>query len=120
MGDMSFSGGFETLEAGEDKEGWIQVVSPPLCQIHHRLSSIAAFDRGSVCWKYDPPLVSCEFATLTIVQFSGRYRGCGTSLHGFRSLALSSHFNRYTNLLESCHDLSSPFPPVSLLVKRSP
>jgi hypothetical protein len=26
MGDMSFSGGFETLEAGKDKEGWIQVV----------------------------------------------------------------------------------------------
>jgi hypothetical protein len=28
MGDMSFSGGFETMEAGKDKEGWIQVVSP--------------------------------------------------------------------------------------------
>lgn len=28
MGDMSFSGGFETMEAGKDKEGWIQVVGP--------------------------------------------------------------------------------------------
>jgi hypothetical protein len=26
MGDMSFSGGFETMEAGKDKEGWIEVV----------------------------------------------------------------------------------------------
>jgi len=29
MGDMSFSGGFETLEAGKDKEGWMEVVSTP-------------------------------------------------------------------------------------------
>ena len=28
MGDMSFSGGFETMEAGKDEEGWIQVVGP--------------------------------------------------------------------------------------------
>jgi hypothetical protein len=26
MGDMSFSGGFETMASGEDTEGWMQVV----------------------------------------------------------------------------------------------
>lgn len=26
MGDMSFSGGFETLAAGKDVEGWMEVV----------------------------------------------------------------------------------------------
>ena len=27
MGDMSFSGGFETMAAGKDTEGWMDVVS---------------------------------------------------------------------------------------------
>lgn len=27
MGDMSFSGGFETMAAGKDTEGWMEVVS---------------------------------------------------------------------------------------------
>ena len=35
MGDMSFSGGFETMEAGKDKEGWIQVVGSSA--MRHRL-----------------------------------------------------------------------------------
>jgi len=35
MGDMSFSGGFETLRAGEDKEGWIQVVGVVLSDIYN-------------------------------------------------------------------------------------
>lgn len=29
MGDMAFSGGFETMSAGKDTEGWMEVVSPP-------------------------------------------------------------------------------------------
>jgi len=27
MGDMGFSGGFETMNDGRDKEGWLHIVS---------------------------------------------------------------------------------------------
>ena len=46
MGDMSFSGGFETMAAGKDKEGWIQVVGPPRCDIGHQLIFLSQLSIG--------------------------------------------------------------------------
>lgn len=40
MGDMSFSGGFETLAAGKDSEGWMEVVSG---ETHYKLLLLIRF-----------------------------------------------------------------------------
>ena len=34
MGDMGFSGGFETMHDGQDKEGWLHIVSSVGYSLH--------------------------------------------------------------------------------------
>lgn len=55
MGDMAFSGGFETLAAGKDTEGWMNVVrshhADTMFIISFKAMSLAAY--GSlVRWRY--------------------------------------------------------------------
>ena len=54
MGDMSFSGGFETLASGRDTEGWMEMVTKYLLFkgiSPHRLPSFAASDGSPLCGK---------------------------------------------------------------------
>jgi hypothetical protein len=37
MGDMAFSGGFETMKAGKDTEGWLEVLHVGLIFVSGRL-----------------------------------------------------------------------------------
>lgn len=95
MGDMSFSGGFETLQAEKDNEGWIEVVghlNHNMCLLFNQFP-LVAFHRRAFCWMYDFNIVQCHRLMVCAAQFSDRYRGCVTSLHGSRYQALLLHSN---------------------------
>ena len=56
MGDMSFSGGFETLASGRDTEGWMEMVTKDLSLTSHsftrcpQLQTGIVFVTGNISW----------------------------------------------------------------------
>jgi hypothetical protein len=53
MGDMSFSGGFETLASGGDTEGWMAMVAKHFISgnIFSLINNVRSFGSASAFWE---------------------------------------------------------------------